>query len=153
MKIGTTALGLSVLLLGQAQAAQYVFPENGQSAEQQGQDEYYCHNWATKQTGFDPTAIAQQTPSAKPSQAQPGSGARGALRGAGRGWIIGEVSGGDHGDAALAGAVLGGLKGRRDSRSDQEQQNQQISNAQQGQQADYFRARAACLEAKGYSVK
>ncbi|NQY25678.1 MAG: hypothetical protein HRT92_00710 [Piscirickettsiaceae bacterium] len=30
---------------------------------------------------------------------------------------------------------------------------QQISSTQQGKQADYFRARAACLEAKGYSVK
>ncbi|NOQ94119.1 MAG: hypothetical protein GQ547_05720 [Methylophaga sp.] len=147
----TTVLGLCVLLWGDVYAAQYVFPENGQSAEQQGQDEYYCHNWSTQQTGYDPTVIAQQTPSAEPSRSR--SGARGALRGAGRGWVIGEVADGDSGDAALAGAVLGGLKGRRDSRNEQEQQSQQISSAQQGKQADYFRARAACLEAKGYSVK
>jgi len=149
----TATLGVGILLWGNVYAAQYVFPQNGQSAEQQGQDEYYCHNWSTQQTGFDPTVIAQQTPSTTPSQARTGSGARGALRGAGRGWVIGEIADGDSGDAALAGAALGGLKGRRDSRKEQELQSQQVSNAQHGKQADYFRARAACLEAKGYSVK
>ncbi len=34
---------------------QYVFPQKGQSAEQQKKDEYECHSWAVKQTGYDPT--------------------------------------------------------------------------------------------------
>ena len=41
---------------------QYVFPQKGQSAEQQKKDEYECHSWAVKQTGYDPTAAAQAPP-------------------------------------------------------------------------------------------
>ena len=53
------AISLSIFVCSHVDAAQFVFPQNGQSAEQQNQDEYYCHSWATKQTGYDPSAIAQ----------------------------------------------------------------------------------------------
>ncbi len=33
----------------------FVYPKNGQSAEQQATDRYECHRWAVGQTGFDPT--------------------------------------------------------------------------------------------------
>jgi hypothetical protein len=33
----------------------YVYPSNGQSAEQQSKDKYECHRWASSQSGFDPT--------------------------------------------------------------------------------------------------
>jgi hypothetical protein len=33
----------------------FVYPREGQSAEQQASDEYECHRWATAQSGFDPT--------------------------------------------------------------------------------------------------
>ncbi len=33
----------------------FVYPKNGQSAEQQARDRYECHRWAADQTGFDPT--------------------------------------------------------------------------------------------------
>jgi Family of unknown function (DUF6515) len=33
----------------------YVYPQNGQSADQQAADQYECHRWANSQTGFDPT--------------------------------------------------------------------------------------------------
>lgn len=33
----------------------YIYPKNGQSAEQQARDRYECHRWAADQTGFDPT--------------------------------------------------------------------------------------------------
>lgn len=33
----------------------YIYPQNGQSAEQQATDKYECHKWASSQTGFDPT--------------------------------------------------------------------------------------------------
>jgi hypothetical protein len=33
----------------------FLYPRNGQSAEQQGRDRYECHRWAADQTGFDPT--------------------------------------------------------------------------------------------------
>ena len=33
----------------------YVYPNSGQSPEQQQTDRYECHRWAVDQTGFDPT--------------------------------------------------------------------------------------------------
>lgn len=33
----------------------FVYPKEGQSAEQQAADRYQCHSWAKEQTGFDPT--------------------------------------------------------------------------------------------------
>jgi hypothetical protein len=33
----------------------YIYPQNGQSAEQQASDKYECHKWASSQSGFDPT--------------------------------------------------------------------------------------------------
>lgn len=36
----------------------YVYPRNGQGAQQQASDEYECHRWAVSQTTFDPTAAA-----------------------------------------------------------------------------------------------
>lgn len=36
----------------------FVYPRQGQSAQQQASDEYECHRWATTQSGFDPTGAA-----------------------------------------------------------------------------------------------
>jgi len=33
----------------------FIYPQNGQSADQQAQDKYECHAWASSQSGFDPT--------------------------------------------------------------------------------------------------
>ena len=33
----------------------FVYPRNGQSADQTAKDRYECHAWAVSQTGFDPT--------------------------------------------------------------------------------------------------
>jgi hypothetical protein len=33
----------------------YTYPKNGQTVEQQEQDRYECHRWASDQSGFDPT--------------------------------------------------------------------------------------------------
>ncbi len=32
----------------------YVYPSRGQSEQQQADDRYECHNWASKETGYDP---------------------------------------------------------------------------------------------------
>jgi len=42
----------------------YVYPRNGQTADQQAADRYECHSWSKTQTGFDPT---------QPGGAVPGS--------------------------------------------------------------------------------
>lgn len=46
---------------------QFVYPQKGQSAEQQKKDEYDCHTWAVQQTKYDPTADAK-APAQQPAQ-------------------------------------------------------------------------------------
>lgn len=36
----------------------FVYPRQGQSAQQQSGDEYECHRWAVTQSGFDPSGAA-----------------------------------------------------------------------------------------------
>jgi len=69
----------------------YVFPKEGQTAEQQSQDEAACYEWAVGNTGTDPFELAdQQTADQQQAQSEQqaaeqagqGSGARGAVRGA-----------------------------------------------------------------------
>lgn len=33
----------------------FIYPQNGQSQDQQSNDKYECHKWANSQTGYDPT--------------------------------------------------------------------------------------------------
>jgi len=76
----------------------YVFPNAGQAASQQSQDEGECYNWAVQNTGTDPfqlqkQAQAQQQQAAaaqqQASHAAQGSGMKGAARGAATGALIG----------------------------------------------------------------
>lgn len=148
----------------------YIYPQKGQSAEQQDQDRYNCHTWAVQQTGFDPTR--QQPAAAAPAYTpppQPEAPQGGAMRGAARGAAVGAVGGAIAGDAgkgaaigAGTGALIGGMR-RRDqvAREQQAQQNyeSQRASAQATQSAEsanrqkeYNRAMAACLQARGYSV-
>jgi hypothetical protein len=46
----------------------FVYPTNGQSAEQQAADRYDCHAWARGQTGFDPTQEGGGVPAAESGQ-------------------------------------------------------------------------------------
>jgi hypothetical protein len=40
----------------------FIYPKNGQTEEQQAQDKYECHRWASTQTGFDPTQTGGGVP-------------------------------------------------------------------------------------------
>jgi len=132
-------------------AQMFVYPAQGQTKEQQDKDEFQCHQWAVEQTGFDPTK--QAAPS---GTAQQSSG--GAVRGAGRGAALGAIGGaigGDAGKGAAVGAAVGGAGGRmRQNQRNREAQ----AEAQQAQQAyqntldGYNRARATCLQGRGYSA-
>ncbi len=107
------ALSLSVAYLcaGPALAADvYIYPEKGQSQEQQQKDEYECYNWGKQQTGFDP--MARPTATSPP----PEQTSHGALGGAARGAAVGAVGGaiaGDAGKGAAVGAAAGGMVGGR----------------------------------------
>jgi hypothetical protein len=63
-------------LLNQTAAVQpsvtslFVYPKNGQSADQQARDRFECHTWARDQSGFDPT---QPGSAAAPDAPPPGA--------------------------------------------------------------------------------
>lgn len=159
-------ISVTLLLVSSVQAEQYIFPENGQTKEQQQQDEYACHSWAAGETGFDPTASQTQsstaaTPAPEQQESRRGGG-RSALGGAAAGALIAEIGGNDVSNGAAKGAAVGVISNRRgnrkaDAQAAQQQQAQQEQTAQAQQQvneqtADYNKARGVCLEAKGYSV-
>ena len=141
-----SVIALAVGLASNAHAQQYVYPAKGQSPQQQKKDESACYSWAVQQTGFDPAKAPP--PASQPTTATgttPGAGARGAARGA----VVGEVVGGDAGTGAAVGAAAARGQSRRQNRANQQQA--QASNDQQN--AAFAKARAACLEGKGYTVK
>jgi hypothetical protein len=136
---------LAAAMISPVGAQQYVYPAKGQSAQQQKSDEAACYQWAVQQTGFDPAKA--QAPAAPPTTATgttPGAGARGAVGGA----AIGAIAG-DAGAGAAAGAVVARSQSRRQNAAASQQQQ----TGTQQQQAAFGKARAACLEGKGYTVK
>lgn len=145
---------LCVLFAASAMGQQFVYPAKGQSAEQQKKDEYECHQWAVKQSGVDPTKPA---PQAAPAPAAPttatGTTPGAGLRGAARGAVVGEIVGGDAGAGAAAGAIAARGQSRRQNAAHEQQAAQQQQQAQAAQNASYGKARAACLEGRGYTVK
>ena len=144
---------LAWLALGTTAAAEpEIYPAKGQTAEQQERDQVECHEWATKDTGVDPVALAEQKlGSATPAALEGG--------GAGRGAALGAMRGAADGDAA-AGAARGFGIGRMLSviKSKRALREQQSATTQEGadvhaQLDKYDRAYAACLTGRGYSVK
>ncbi len=134
-------------------AQSFVYPARGQSPEQQKKDEAECHTWAVQQSKFDPANPPAQA--AAPQQrttatgATPGAGVRGAARGA----VVGEVVGGDAGAGAAAGAVAARSQSRRQNAGQAQQQQQAAAQQQHAGQDAFQRARAACLDGRGYTVK
>jgi len=146
------ALGASLLLAWPC-AAQYVYPSKGQTPQQQKKDEGECHTWAVTNSKYDPAnppkqAAAPPTPTTA-TGTTPGAGARGAARGA----VVGEIVGGDAGAGAAAGAVAARGQSRRQNAANAQQQQQAAVQQDQAGMAGYQKARAACLEGRGYSVK
>jgi len=139
------ALATAMFATG-ASAQQFVYPAKGQTPQQQKQDETQCAQWATQQTGYDPARPpASAPPPTTATGVTPGAGARGAARGA----VVGEVVGGDASSGAAAGAAVARNQSRKQNAAQQQQQQQAGSQ----QQAAWAKARAACLEGRGYSVK
>jgi hypothetical protein len=147
------SIALAAALVGETSAQQYVYPAKGQSPQQQKNDEAACYQWAVQQTGFDPAKPppqqAAQTPPTTATGTTPGAGLRGAARGA----VVGEMVGGDAGAGAAAGAAAGRAQSRRQNAAASQQAQQQAQAGTQQQQAAYAKARAACLEGRGYTVK
>ena len=147
------AMAFAALLVSHAGAQQYVFPAKGQTPEKQKSDEAACYTWAVQQTGFDPAKPPPPpTAAAPPTTAtgtKPGAGVSGAVKGA----VVGEVVGGDANTGAKAGAVVARSSSRKQNAAAAQSAQQQQQSASSQQQAAFSKARAACLEGKGYTVK
>ena len=147
----------------------YVFPADGQAADQQSKDEAECYNWAVSNTGSDPFELQKQSEQAaaqaeqqvaQTQSATQGAGAKGAVKGAAAGALIGEVTGGDAGDSAAIGAAAGAVAARRRGRAANQQAQQQAQQQQAAQQqataeqvGNFKKAFSVCLEAKDYMIK
>ena len=131
-------------------AQQVVYPAKGQNAQQQQKDQGECATWAKQQTGYDP-ANPPPPPAAPAQQPVTGSGAR--ARGAAAGAAVGAITGNDTGDAAKAGMVAGAAAQRGANRRAARDQQAAAAQQQGAGQATYDKARAACLEGRGYTVK
>jgi hypothetical protein len=130
----------------------FVYPQRGQSPQQQARDQSECQAWAVQQTGYNPM-MAQAPP--PPAAAPQGGAVRGGARGAAVGAVGGAIAG-DAGTGAAVGAATGALLGGM-RRRDQQRQVAAQQQAYQGQnaqlQATFNRAVGACLSGRGYTVQ
>ena len=128
-----------------------VYPAKKQSPEQQKKDEGECHTWAVGQSKYDPTNPPAQTAAAPPPPqgASRGSGARGAARGA----VVGEIVNDDASSGAAVGAVAARGQSRRQNNAAASQQAAASSQQNSAGMSAYQKARGACLEGRGYTVK
>jgi hypothetical protein len=142
-----------------ATAQPYIYPNQGQSPQQEQFDKGQCYSWAVQQTGFDP-ANPQMGMAPPPSpQASQGGMVRGAAGGAALGAVGGAI-GGNAGEGAAIGAGVGALfGGMRRARERREQEQMQEAYATQQQSAmsqgrsNYERAFSACMAGRGYTVR
>jgi hypothetical protein len=142
----------------------FVYPAAGQSPATLERDQYECHLWAVRQTGFDPSA-PEVAPHARVQVVPvPATGAN-TLAGAATGAIIGATVSRprDAGAGAMIGAVAGALLG---SSADQAEARQAAAaqshfnsvhgramQAQEQRASDYRRALTACLQGRSYTIQ
>ncbi|SAL24861.1 hypothetical protein AWB70_01365 [Caballeronia cordobensis] len=135
-----------------AQSKPIAYPSKGQSAQQQQKDDGACYSWAKSNTGIDPTTAS----AAPPPQGGPavGGGERvgGAARGAAGGAVIGAIAG-DAGKGAAIGAATGTVAGGMRARQNKRTQEANAQAQSQGAMSTYYRAWAACMQGRGYSIQ
>jgi hypothetical protein len=145
-------LTCGAVLEAAAQQAPIIYPNAGQSMQQQSYDETECRNWATQQTGVYPYQSA-------PTYYGDSSSGAPVLGGAARGAAIGAVGGaiaGDAGKGAAIGAGMGATAGLIRKNQNRRQQAQMNNQAMAQYQADlnrYHQAFAVCMQGRGYSVR
>jgi hypothetical protein len=142
----------------------YAYPTQGQTPEQTDRDRYDCHEWAVKQSGFDPSAPGTPPHDRVVVASGPPPGTNTAI-GAVAGAVLGAVIAGPRngGFGAVAGGITGAAIGSAGDAANAQAQQQQVQaiRAQDARQAaamdqraaNYRRAIGACLEGRGYSVK
>src|SRR5213593_504792 len=147
------AVGLAAQLTATCAGGQqlYIYPQRGQSFDQEAVDKAECQRWATQQTGYNPGAPAPPPMAGAPQ----GGMCRGAAGGAALGAVGGAI-GGDAGKGAAIGAGVGALFGGMRRMRWEEQQQAQMANyqAQTAHATGGFnRAYSACLQGRGYTVQ
>jgi len=135
----------------------FVYPAQGQTADQTAKDQYECHVWAVQQTGVDPSLPG--TPPGERVVVSPAPGT-GTVTGAIGGAILGSIIAGPR--AAGAGALFGGATGAiigssvdAQNQAEAAQARQQIyqdAAAQRAAAQSYRRAMSVCLQGRGYTV-
>ena len=156
----------------------FAFPKNAQSADQQLKDESECYGMAKQRTGIDPQQPAPTGPTAEQVQAAQKQAAQnadqvkgarvgGAARGAAGGAAIGAIAGNagkGAGIGAVAGTMSGGAaqhsanaqaqqKAAAQAKAKLEKEHEQDILAHKEGLDTFQRAFAACMDARGYSVK
>ena len=146
------AIAVAVLTLATiaAGAEPEVLPAKGQTAEQQERDQFECHEAATRETGVDPVALAEQKLAA-PTPERGGGAAGGAGVGAIRGAIDGDAGAGAARGAGM-GRMISILRAKRQLREQQSTATEDGA-AVHSQLDRYDKAYAACLTGRGYTVK
>jgi YMGG-like Gly-zipper len=145
------AIFLGVTLLAASAQGPFIYPNKGQSQEQQNRDRFECHSWAVSQTGYDPTRASAPTTYAPAPTANP---LRGAAGGAALGAVGGAIAGNPGKGAAIGagtGALIGGMRRHEQARQQATAQSQQAA-ATNAQINNYNRALATCLQGRGYTV-
>lgn len=148
------------------QMGAYAFPRNGQTPQQQSQDESYCSQWASQQTGLNPALLqykqeqameAQRQSYAKANQPTP-------VRKLGRAALTGTAVGAMHGNmdagagrGALMGTTLMASRGMAEMNEKKKQmaldQSAVAAQSVEAETSSYLRAYGACMEGKGYSIR
>jgi hypothetical protein len=128
----------------------YVYPKNKQTATQQLTDESQCYSNAKTQTGYNPDATTTA-----PKTTDPKSGNKSVEQSAVRGAVISGATGGDPAAGARRGAIIGGIKAKRQEKEQAEQQQKATAakTAQQQSLDNFKRSMSSCLDSRGYSVK
>jgi len=160
-----------VSISGPAAAQQpFIYPDRGQTPQQQESDRGQCYMWAVQQSGFDPSNPRVAMPPPPQYSGQPQAPQGGMFRGAAGGAALGAVGGaigGNAGEGAAIGAGVGALFGlmrRARSMEEQQQEMQMRQQQQQGYMAqqqnamtqgrsNYDRAFGACMAGRGYTVR
>ncbi len=145
-----------------AQSDFIIFPNDGQSQEQQEKDKFACYSWSKNQTGFDPMETPRVTEAPPQKEAKRGGALKGGVGGALLGAAIGGISSGSKGArkgaaiGGISGGVMGGARSQNQKRQEEhaEQQWAQDQANQYAQKRNFYnRAYSACLEGKGYTVR
>lgn len=107
----STLVGTGLSTSALAQSRMYAYPMANQTQEMRDQDRWACHDWAVRQTGFDPTVPQPRRSQQYYASAPPPSGSSGPLGIGDGGMFRGSGALGDAATGAALGAIGGAIAG------------------------------------------